>query len=171
VEEGQVDGEALIREYLGRLEAAAWPLEPGRRSELQAEVADHIEAALAEAGARDEVTVRNVLDRLGRPEEIVAADAEPGSTQAGSGPMIVAAPARSPWGVVEILAILFLTIGAFLLPVLGPLVGVVFTSGSSQWSTRAKVGVTILVVVIGLGIPILGLVAFTTAAGAAGGLQ
>ena len=104
-----MDGEALVRDYLGRLEAASWPLDPGRRVELRAEVAEHIEVALAEAGSRDEVAVRNVLERLGQPEEIAAADAEP---------MTVGPHAMSPqvagrtWGAVEILAILFLTVGA-----------------------------------------------------------
>ena len=72
-----MDAEALVVDYLGRLNAAAESLPPSRRAELAGEVRQHIEMALAEAGVRDEVTVRNVLDRLGRPDEIV--DAERGS--------------------------------------------------------------------------------------------
>jgi uncharacterized membrane-anchored protein len=52
-----MNGDALVSDYLGRLDAAAWPLPPERRSELASEVREHIEAALSEAGSRDEVTV------------------------------------------------------------------------------------------------------------------
>lgn len=65
---------ALVRDYLGRLQAAGWGLDPARRTELVAEVAEHIdEATRAEraSGNRGEAVVRDVLDRLGRPEEIV----------------------------------------------------------------------------------------------------
>jgi uncharacterized membrane protein len=68
-----VDAEALVIEYLGRLEAAARSLPASRRAELSGEVRQHIEMALAEAGGRDDVTVRNVLDRLGPPDDIVDA--------------------------------------------------------------------------------------------------
>jgi uncharacterized membrane protein len=47
-------------------------LPPPRRSELVAEIREHIDAALQDAGTRDEVAVRNVLERLGSPEEIAA---------------------------------------------------------------------------------------------------
>jgi len=56
-----MDGDELVRDYLGRLEAASWPLPPGRRTELAGEVREHIDTALAEAGRRDTVTVHNVL--------------------------------------------------------------------------------------------------------------
>ena len=69
-----MEADALVSEYMGRLEAAAQPLPADRRGELIAEVHDHIETALAEAGSRDEVTARNVLERLGAPEEIVAVE-------------------------------------------------------------------------------------------------
>src|SRR5687767_13652776 len=115
--------DALISDYLGRLDAAAWPLPATRRAELTAEVREHIEGALSEAGNRDETTVRNVLDRLGRPEDIVAAEAEAtgasgqppvwaGAGQTASGWMAQAA-ARG-WGGLEIAAVLFLTLGALL---------------------------------------------------------
>ena len=151
-----MDGEALVRDYLGRLDAASWPLSPGRRDELRAEVAEHIDVALAEAGARDEVTVRNVLERLGRPEEIAAADADPvaGAPQSMPMPQVTGAS----WGAVEILAILFLTLGSIFLPFVGPVIGLVFTWGSRQWTTREKAIATLIVAVIII-IPLLGLAA------------
>jgi len=135
-----MQADALIRDYLGRLQAASWPLPAGRRAELSGEVAEHIEAALAEAGRRDEVTVRNVLERLGPPEEIVAAEAggEPDHTTIIMGAAQAPAAAASPWGAVEIMAILFLTAGAVFIPIVGPVIGLVFTAGSGRWTTRQK---------------------------------
>lgn len=64
---------SLIEAYLDRLHAAAWVLQADRRAELVEEIRTHIDEAIASAGSRDEVTVRNILDRLGPPEEIVRA--------------------------------------------------------------------------------------------------
>jgi len=152
-----MDADVLVRDYLGRLEAASWPLPADRRRELASEVSEHIEAALSEAGRRDEVTVRNVLERLGRPEEIVAAE-----DGAGKEPAAAAAapeqskpiPAASPWGAIEIGALLLLTVGAVLLPVVGPLIGLVFVWISTQWTSRQKAIATIIVVAL-LMLPVL----------------
>jgi len=72
----------LVGEYLNRLESAAAGLGRGRRTELVAEIREHVDDGLREAGAVDEVAVRNVLERLGPPEEIAAA-AGPPPTRAG----------------------------------------------------------------------------------------
>jgi uncharacterized membrane protein len=155
-----MNADALVSDYLGRLEAAAWPLPPERRIELASEVREHIEAALGEAGSRDEVTVRNVLERLGRPEEIVAGEAA-GSAPAASAVSVNLGPSRASVGAVEIAAILLLTLGAFLLPLIGPVIGLVFVWLSSAWSTRVKVVVTAIVIGVVI-IPILGLLAVRT---------
>lgn len=152
-----MNADALVSDYLGRLEAAAWPLPPERRTELASEVREHIEAALSEAGNRDEVTVRNVLERLGRPEEIVAGEAA-GSASTPPAVNVNVGPTMSGVGAVEIAAILLLTLGAFLLPLIGPIIGLVFVWLSSAWSTRVKVVVTVIVVAVVV-IPILGLLA------------
>jgi HAAS domain-containing protein len=151
-----VDAEALVNDYLGRLDAAATSLPPSRRAELAGEMRQHIEMALAEAGARDEVTVRNVLDRLGPPDEIVDAERQldgppPGWTLA---PVQAAGAARSPWGAVEIAAVLLLTVGAVFLPIIGPLLGLVFVWMSVQWTNRQKTIATAIVVLI-LFLPII----------------
>jgi len=165
--------DALITDYLGRLRSASWPLPPGRRDELQAEVAEHIEAALVESGMRDEVTVRNILDRLGPPEDIAAAEGrEGGSSGAGTPDAAASAAAsaasaaasaasaaaaavkKSAWGPVEILAVLFLTAGAILLPFVGPVIGLVFAWGSRQWTTTEK-GIASALVLIATLVPIL----------------
>jgi hypothetical protein len=160
--EGTMDADTLIADYLGRLRAASWPLAAGRREELQAEVAEHIDAALAQVGSRDEATVRNVLDRLGAPESIAAAEAGGGSVSPGGPPgfALVAAPSAgaSPWGAVEIIAILFLTVGSVVLPFVGPVIGLAFVWGSSRWTTREKAIASAIVLVL-LAVPILLLVA------------
>ena len=150
----EVDAEGLVMDYLVRLDAAAGSLPPSRRAELAGEVRQHIEMALAEAGGRDEVTVRNVLDRLGPPDEIV--DAEHGPTApvpAWSVPP--AAPAgRSGWGATEIAAILLLTLGAVFLPFVGPLLGLIFVWASTQWTNQQKLIATGIVVVLAI-LPII----------------
>jgi len=55
----------LAADYLRRLEQAAAPLARSRQAELVAEIRAPIDDALLEAGAADEVAVRNVLERLG----------------------------------------------------------------------------------------------------------
>ena len=147
----QVDADALVRDYIRRLEAAAGPLPAERRVELAGEVREHIETALAEAGRRDEVTVRNVLERLGPPEEIVAAETEPGSEPASSSSV---ATTRSPWGPIEIIALILLSVGAVLLPVIGPLLGLVFAWLSTQWTTPQKLVATGIVFAL-LVLPVL----------------
>jgi hypothetical protein len=139
--------EGLISAYLGRLEAAAWPLPPSRRSELTAEVREHIETALAEAGSRDEVSVRNVLDRLGRPEDIVAAEVEAGGGRTTPGAFHAAGQTTSGWmaqaaargwGALEIVAVLLLTLGSLLLWFVGPIAGVIVAWFSERWTARQK---------------------------------
>ena len=142
-----MEADALIRDYLGRLEAAAWPLSADRRGELLNEVREHIESALAEAERRDEVTARNVLERLGAPQEIVAAEAEVGGSP-GWTPPSTAHERRSQWGLVEVGAILLLTVGAIFLPIVGPMIGLVLVWISTQWTTRQKSIATGIVLVL-----------------------
>jgi hypothetical protein len=161
-----MDGDELVRDYLGRLEAASWPLSPGRRAELAGEVREHIETALDEAGRRDPVTVRNVLERLGRPEEIVAseADAEPPATRMTDDLGRRLPESVRSWGAIEIASILLLTIGAFALPLVGPAMGLVLLWLSKVWTTREKLVATVIVLIIFV-LPILGLVALEGRAG------
>lgn len=162
-----MDAEALVRDYLGRLEAAAAALPRDRRDDLAGEVRQHIESALAEAGRRDEVTVRNVIERLGPPEEIVAAEA---GTATAAGPEARAARTASPWGAVEIIALLLLTLGAVVLPVIGPLVGLAFVWASAQWTSRQKLIATLIVAVL-LILPVALLFSVTTNSGTTGPVE
>ncbi|MFC3582730.1 hypothetical protein ACFOSC_02525 [Streptantibioticus rubrisoli] len=76
----------LIEDYLHRLDNASAFLTRHRRAELREEIRDHISAALKEAATWDEDTVRAVLERLGPPAEIAAA--ETGSPSTGAGPVV-----------------------------------------------------------------------------------
>jgi uncharacterized membrane protein len=129
---------ALAHDYLGRLHAAAWGLPAQRRDELVAEVREHIDEALRSeraAGRSGEVVVRNVLERLGPPEEIVRAESEGQPYDAGG-----AAPqsADSWWGPVEILAVVLLSVGGVVLPVMGPIIGLVLLWVSPRWTRGQK---------------------------------
>jgi len=121
----------LVADYLRRLEAAASALPPERRTELIAEIRAHVEEALWEAGTSDEVTVRNVLERLGSPEEIA---------NAAVGPSTAAGRTR---GKLEIAALVALALSG-VLPIVGWAIGVVLVLASGAWSTRDKaVGLTL----------------------------
>ena len=161
-----MEAEALVSEYMGRLEAAAQPLPADRRGELISEVHEHIESALAEAGSRDQVTARNVLERLGPPEEIVAA--ETGGDRGAPAPMPqVVVVERSGWGATELAAVLFLTVGAILLPIIGPIIGLVLTWASSQWTTGQKWIATAIVLIL-LVLPIVLLLGLRAGGGTSG---
>jgi Domain of unknown function (DUF4190)/HAAS len=68
-----VHTDPLVDDYLRRMDAAASALPAHRRDELVSEIRDHLLEGLRRAPASGEAAVRNLLERLGPPEEIVAA--------------------------------------------------------------------------------------------------
>jgi uncharacterized membrane protein len=135
-----METDRLVDDYLRRLEAAAAHLGRPRRAELVLEIREHIETALREEDAASEAAVRNVLERLGPPEEIVeAVEIPPEETRAGTRRLETAA------------------IVALLVPFLGWLVGAALVMLSRAWSAREKlVGLALLV--LALVIPAVGFV-------------
>lgn len=134
---GEPAGQAIIEDYLSRLDRAAFRLPPERRTELLDGISEHIRDARAGGGVDGQASVRSVLDRLGEPEEIVAAAWEQdapsyggpghgGPGYGGSGCGVV----RQPGTGLELAAVLMLTLGS-LIPVVGWLVGVALL-----WSSR-----------------------------------
>lgn len=115
-----VTSHPLGDEYLRRLERAARVLPRHQREELVAEVRSHLEAGLpadpSDAGVRD------LLDALGAPDEIVAA----------------ARPDRPPArrGAREVFALVLLVTG--FPPLIGWAVGVGLLVWSPLWSPRQK---------------------------------
>jgi Domain of unknown function (DUF4190) len=72
-----VNADPLVEDYLRHLEAVAAVLPEYRRAELLTEIRAHLDEALRQVPAGDEAAVRSMLERLGSPEEIVAAAADP----------------------------------------------------------------------------------------------
>lgn len=144
-----------VTRFLARLDEAAAALPPGRREELVAEIRDHLRDALS-VGAGDEAALRETLDRLGDPADIVAAEADGAAPAAPAAPPTPVwqngppgqqpwpAPRVSPWGGLEIAAVLLLTAGTVVVPVVGPLVGLVLAWVSERWTRREKVVATVL---------------------------
>jgi uncharacterized membrane protein len=160
-----VDPDALVQEYLGRMKVASGRLAVDRRTELIDEVGEHIAAALAEADRRDEATVRNILDRLGQPEDIIAAEVDPDEKTPGLVTQVASTTAAgSSWGAVEVVALLLLSVGAVLLPFVGPLLGLVLVWLSNAWSQRQKVVASAIILIL-LAIPVLGLFAASAGVG------
>lgn len=172
----------LVADYLRRLDEAAASLSAGRRGELVEEIRAHVGEALAAIGD-DEPSVRGVLDRLGRPEDIVAAErdsllSEPVLPQAPAGPQSYGqqpvwgpppaspappyAPRPSLWGPLELVAVLGLTVGSFVVPVIGPIVGLACAWASQQWDRREKIIATLLTALTPLVIVLAGAGLFVT---------
>jgi hypothetical protein len=137
--------DALVDDYLRRLEEAAYALSPQRRAELVLEIRDHIaDARTSATGPTDEAWTRTLLDRLGTPEEIVAAATEgdpPPVWLDPAQPQVVQRPAGTP---LELAAVLLLTVGS-IVPIVGWLAGVVCLWGSKRWRTWEKLLGTLVV--------------------------
>jgi uncharacterized membrane protein len=144
-----MDPEAAIRDYLAALDVAAAPLDLERRAELVGEIREHIDLALSEAGRRDEPTVREVLERLGSPEEIVGAEiGTTGVVDEGrsASERLGEAPRRALS--VETRALLWLTIGGVVLPFIGPVIGLWTATTSSRWTISQKRTAVLIFVVL-----------------------
>lgn len=132
-------GATAINSYIGRVDAAARGLPPDRRIELLDQLREHLDAVAGAPGA-SEVSVLAAIDRLGDPAEIVASEA--GVPQALG--VALDTSARSAWGPLEIIAVLLLIVGTFLIPVVGPLAGLVCAWFSPAWTRGEKLVATLL---------------------------
>src|SRR5215216_5178035 len=116
----------LVAEYLAALNRASQVLPPTRRAEL----VEEIEAHLAEKGAnRDGVTdadIKNILARLGAPEDIV--DAEDRAQPGGDSPPVI------PLRTVDFIGLGLVLIGGATLPPIGYLIGAAILGKSNRWT-------------------------------------
>ena len=64
--------EQIVNDYFGHLRKALLPMPRHRRDQLLDELRAHVEAARAGSPADSEAAVREVLERLGDPEDIAA---------------------------------------------------------------------------------------------------
>ena len=133
----------LADDYLRRLDRAARTLPRREREDLVADIRAHLDAGLTPDST--EADVRNLLDDLGRPEDVVVA----------------AAPDRPATrrGAREVFALILLVTG--LPPVLGWLLGAGLLLWSPLWSARQKLlGLLVwpggFVVLLGLGVFVTG---------------
>lgn len=115
----------LVHDYLAALESAAAGLPPDARRDLVADIREHLDQALG-SPPYDEISVRTVLDRLGEPEEIVAAAGDRAP-----------APMEPRLRVRDAAGLALLPFGALAFGV-GWLVGVVLLWTSDRWTTREK---------------------------------
>ncbi len=122
----------LVEDYLKRLSASLSGLPRAQREEIVEEITEHIAASRATPGGDNELRVRELLDRLGDPEQI-AADAQ-------ERPPAAAPRSRSQ----EMVAIVLLLVGGFLGGI-GWLIGAILLWLSTVWTTRDKLIGTLLV--------------------------
>jgi uncharacterized membrane protein len=114
----------LVEDYLSRLDQAARVLPRREREELLVEIRAHLAVGLRpDAGEAD---VRNALDGLGAPEDIVAAAAPDRPYRSDQ-------PGR---GAREVIAIVLLVTG--FPPLLGWVVGAILLLLSPAWTGRQK---------------------------------
>jgi hypothetical protein len=66
------DLDQIVDEYLVRLKVALEDLPPDRRLQLIVSITDHISEARSTLHANSEVAIRDILDRVGQPEDIAA---------------------------------------------------------------------------------------------------
>ena len=133
----------LVDDYLRRLDVAAAGLPPDRREDLLGGIREHIDAAIASGEVTDEASLRALLDRIGEPEEIVAAAAEPGDAQPWAPPPAPTVYYRRPGMGLEIAAVLLLTLGSLLF-VVGWLAGIVMVWSSRRWTLAEKLVATLV---------------------------
>jgi hypothetical protein len=113
----------LAAEYLERLRRAGRGLPPGRRRELLAEIQGHLSEAIDPSAS--DAQALTVLDKLGEPEAIIAAEM-PHEDELPEGR-----------GIREWAAIILLLFGGFIFGV-GWFVGLVLLWASRAWTTRDK---------------------------------
>lgn len=149
----------IVADYLDRLYDCGKSLTRTQIEELMADVREHVAAAVLEAGRDDEATVRTVLDRLGAPEDIVAAAAGENVASTAPSPPTGSSPESRSWGWREVVTVILIVPGAFFAPVLGPLAGIAFAWSSEIWDKRAK-RVAYAIGAVGAAVPLLFIAAF-----------
>ncbi len=155
----KVHTDPLVDDYLHRLDAAASMLPADQRDELVSEIRDHLQEALRQTPAGDQAAVRNALERLGSPEEIAAAAADP-------------APGHRPAGTasqINVLAIASVLAAVLWLAGLGAVLALVFgyrarrqikdSAGSQTGSGLATAGIILGWIGIAIAVTVVILIA------------
>jgi hypothetical protein len=133
--------DVVVLDYLAALWAQSDELSPEQRDELMTTVADYI-AARRVAAVDPLEDAAAIVRRLGPPEDLVAA------VRRGALPPHVRLPALIPpplapavrtfGGAAEYTAIGMLTAGAFVLPAISPVAGMLLATASPHWTPAQK---------------------------------
>jgi hypothetical protein len=118
----------LLDDYLQALGHAARKLPLWQRDLFLDQVAGQIDAELGPRGEVDVTMMRDVLNRLGSPQELVRSGAGVPDWPAGQ----------------ELAAVIVLLVGGIVLPVVGWLVGVVLLWASPRWQFADKLVATLI---------------------------
>ncbi|MDQ1290150.1 MAG: hypothetical protein QG622_3716 [Actinomycetota bacterium] len=122
----------LVMDFVTRLQEAASALPVGPRDELITDIRTHLSEGLADIPDDDPAAVRELLDRLGDPADIVAEELRETGT---------AASGATRWGLHEIAAVALLTVGSLLI-LIGPAAGLILTWTSTRLTRQQKRGIT-----------------------------
>jgi hypothetical protein len=122
----------LVEQYLTKLRRELADLPSARREEIVDEISGHIDEARAAGAADNEVDALNMLERLGEPAEIAA------EARARFGIESPQPNTRDTW------AVIMLSAGSLLVPLLGWLIGVYLLWESRVWTVREKLAGTLL---------------------------
>lgn len=136
--------DVVVLDYLAALWAETEDLPPDVRDELMATVADYI-AMRRGAGIDPLDDAEQIVRRLGAPEALAAA-ARRGRLPAHlRAPVVHNAPAVvGPAGHGDFVAVVLLTVGAVVLPVITTLAGLLLVTGSGRWSVAQKAAAWVL---------------------------
>jgi hypothetical protein len=143
----------LVLDYRAQVESAVRGLPPSIRAELVSDLSAHLDNSLSPSPT--DADVEAALKELGDPDDVVAAAYEglgaPSPTLPVASPLASQAATRAgAWGPVEVIAVGALTLGAFVLPFVGPVVGLAMAWVSARWSRREKLVATLLCLAPGL---------------------
>jgi hypothetical protein len=114
----------LMAAYLAELRRAARQLPRGRRAELVDQIEEHLRDAVPSDAS--EAATRTTLEKLGQPDELVAAERERLGLDPFSG-------GRFEW-----IAVALLLVGGIVVPIVGWLIGALMLWSSHIWTTRDK---------------------------------
>jgi 4-amino-4-deoxy-L-arabinose transferase-like glycosyltransferase len=133
--------ERTTQEYFTRLDSALVGVDPGVRAEIVSGIREEL------AGLDDQSAAARIAE-MDDPA-LIAAEARAATPSAAmplAAPPIEPAPGRA----LSLTGVLVLILGSFFVPVIGPLVGLVWVTMSSAWTRREKVVAWLLPVAVGL---------------------
>jgi hypothetical protein len=139
-------GDVVVLDYLAALWAVSDDLDPDLRDELMATVTEYV--ALRRTAVSDPLAEPvQIIGRLGPPEALVAAARRghlPPHLRRPALPQPPPAPAVAEPGPAEHIAFALLTAGAIIVPVAGPVAGMLLASGSPRWTAEQKASAWVL---------------------------